>query len=305
MRAMRRHLFKNDLDHWASSFFDALRGQADGQPTGRAAGRPSAPLSPAGAGPRDERAPGGPGRRPASRSPARRPLLVASDYDGVLARLAGRPVGGGPRARGRRGAGPAGRRRRGDGRAGQRPRASADLQATSGFDRPLPLGGQPRRGVRRAARPASWPTGGTRWPRCWRPWSPRVPGARLEVKPASVAVHVRQVPDRAGGRRAAGAALGTLVDSSLTMKPGKEVLELAVTDADKGTALRRLRRRARRRRGALPRRRRHRRGRLPRARARTTSPSRSATATTAARYRVRRPRRRARACSRRLGDLLA
>jgi trehalose 6-phosphate phosphatase len=30
------------------------------------------------------------------------------------------------------------------------------------------------------------------------------------------------------------------VDSSLTLKPGKEVLEVAVTDADKGTALRRL-----------------------------------------------------------------
>jgi trehalose 6-phosphate synthase len=28
MRAMRRHLYRNDLDHWASSFFDALRGQA-------------------------------------------------------------------------------------------------------------------------------------------------------------------------------------------------------------------------------------------------------------------------------------
>src|SRR3954449_4081448 len=27
MRAMRRHLFKNDLDHWATSFFDALQGQ--------------------------------------------------------------------------------------------------------------------------------------------------------------------------------------------------------------------------------------------------------------------------------------
>jgi trehalose 6-phosphate synthase len=27
MRAMRRHLFKNDLEHWASSFFEALRGQ--------------------------------------------------------------------------------------------------------------------------------------------------------------------------------------------------------------------------------------------------------------------------------------
>ena len=45
MRAMRRHLFKNDLDHWASSFFDALRGQAAGQPTGREAGRTSTPLS--------------------------------------------------------------------------------------------------------------------------------------------------------------------------------------------------------------------------------------------------------------------
>jgi trehalose 6-phosphate synthase len=29
MRAMRRHLFRNDLDHWASSFFDALKAQAD------------------------------------------------------------------------------------------------------------------------------------------------------------------------------------------------------------------------------------------------------------------------------------
>jgi trehalose 6-phosphate synthase len=30
MRAMRRHLFKNDLEHWATSFFDALRAQAHG-----------------------------------------------------------------------------------------------------------------------------------------------------------------------------------------------------------------------------------------------------------------------------------
>ena len=45
MRAMRRHLVKNDLEHWANSFFEALRSQASGQPTGRAAGRESAPLS--------------------------------------------------------------------------------------------------------------------------------------------------------------------------------------------------------------------------------------------------------------------
>ena len=28
MRAMRRHLAKNDLEHWASSFFEALQAQA-------------------------------------------------------------------------------------------------------------------------------------------------------------------------------------------------------------------------------------------------------------------------------------
>ena len=45
MRAMRRHLAKNDLDHWATSFFDALRGQAT-RPADRPRGRPeSAPLS--------------------------------------------------------------------------------------------------------------------------------------------------------------------------------------------------------------------------------------------------------------------
>jgi trehalose 6-phosphate phosphatase len=66
-----------------------------------------------------------------------------------------------------------------------------------------------------------------------------VPGARLEIKPASVAVHVRQVQDRAVAAAVLEEAR-TLVDSSLTLKPGKNVLEVAITDADKGTALRRL-----------------------------------------------------------------
>jgi trehalose 6-phosphate synthase len=30
MRAMRRHLFRNDLDHWATSFVDALQSGAHG-----------------------------------------------------------------------------------------------------------------------------------------------------------------------------------------------------------------------------------------------------------------------------------
>jgi trehalose 6-phosphate phosphatase len=53
-------------------------------------------------------------------------------------------------------------------------------------------------------------------------------------------VHVRQVDDRA----AAAAVLDrarALADPSSTVKPGKDVLEVAVTDADKGSALRRLR----------------------------------------------------------------
>ena len=54
-------------------------------------------------------------------------------------------------------------------------------------------------------------------------------------------MHVREVQDRS----AAAALLErarSLADPSLTMKPGKDVLELAVTDADKGSALLRLRR---------------------------------------------------------------
>jgi len=73
-----------------------------------------------------------------------------------------------------------------------------------------------------------------------RPLVAGVPGARLEIKPAAVAVHVRQVPDRAAADDLL-ERVDAAVDPSLTKKPGKEVLELAVTDADKGSALRRLR----------------------------------------------------------------
>jgi len=45
MRAMRRHLAKNDLEHWATSFFDALKAQDGGQAGDRTAGRAATPLS--------------------------------------------------------------------------------------------------------------------------------------------------------------------------------------------------------------------------------------------------------------------
>ncbi len=168
---------------------------------------------------------------------ARRPLLIASDYDGVLAPLVDVPSEAVPEP----------------GVADVFARLTAvpdvtvalvsgrglaDLQRTSGltgtlrwigshgaeFDGPL-TGELASRRDDLAARLEALVAA--------------TPGARLEVKPAAVAVHVRQVSDR----HAAAALLEdarALVDSSLTLKPGKDVLEVAVTDADKGSAVRRL-----------------------------------------------------------------
>jgi trehalose 6-phosphate phosphatase len=168
----------------------------------------------------------------------RRPLLVATDYDGVLARLRDDPSTAVPEP----GTAPLLARLAAAADvtvALVSGRGVADLQATSGltgpyrwigshgaeFDGPLPE-------ELRAARDELVATLG--------PLVDAVPGARLEVKPVAVAVHVRTVPDPAAGRalleRAAAAA-----GPHTTAKPGKDVLELAVTDADKGSALLRLR----------------------------------------------------------------
>ncbi|WNV75589.1 trehalose-phosphatase [Geodermatophilus sp. DSM 44513] len=168
----------------------------------------------------------------------RRPLLVASDYDGVLAPLVGDPsaavpVPGAAEALARLAA------RDDVVVALVSGRGVADLQAVSGFrgahrwigshgaEYDGPLTGQ--LAARRDALAERL-----------APLVAAVPGARLEVKPASVAVHVRQVADRAAAT-ALLAEADAAADPSLTKKPGKEVLELAVTDADKGSALLRLR----------------------------------------------------------------
>jgi trehalose 6-phosphate phosphatase len=168
---------------------------------------------------------------------ARRPLLVASDYDGVLARLVGDPSAAVPEP------GVAEVLARladvpGVTVALVSGRGVADLQATSGLSGPYrwvgshgaefdgPITGE--LADRRDALAA-----------LLAPLVAATEGARLEVKPASVAVHVRQVADR----EAAAALLaeaGRRADSSLTLKPGKEVLEVTITDADKGSALLRL-----------------------------------------------------------------
>jgi trehalose 6-phosphate phosphatase len=167
----------------------------------------------------------------------RRPLLLASDYDGVLARLRDDPGAAVPEP----GVAEAlTRLSRVDGVtvALVSGRGVADLRATSGlsgdfrwvgshgaeFDGPL-TGELADRRDRLADRLA--------------PLVAKVDGAWLEIKPASVAVHVRPVDDRVAAVHLLDEARAA-ADSSLTLKPGKEVLEVAVTDADKGTALRRL-----------------------------------------------------------------
>jgi trehalose 6-phosphate phosphatase len=168
---------------------------------------------------------------------ARRPLLVASDYDGVLARLRDEPSAAVPEpgvaeALARLAAAP------GVTVALVSGRGVADLQETSGLSGPF-------RWVGSHGEEFDGPLAGELADRrnalaeLLGPVVADVPGARLEIKPASVAVHVRQVSDR----QAAASLLeraATLVDSSLTLKPGKDVLEITLTDADKGTALRRL-----------------------------------------------------------------
>jgi trehalose 6-phosphate phosphatase len=170
----------------------------------------------------------------------RRPLLLASDYDGVLARLRDDPAAAVLEP----------------GIADLLDRLAAvegvtvalvsgrgveDLQRTSGLTGPFrwvgshgaefdgPLAGElaARRDELAAA---------------LAPLVDAVPGARLEVKPASAAVHVRTVADRVAAHQLlADATAGPGAAPGLTAKPGKDVLELAVTDADKGSALIRLR----------------------------------------------------------------
>jgi trehalose 6-phosphate phosphatase len=173
-----------------------------------------------------------------ARLASRRPLLIASDYDGVLAPLvddpsAATPLPGVAEVLGRLADVP------GVTVAMVSGRGVDDLRTTSSFrgpfrwigshgaefDGPLDDDVADRRDALREQ---------------LAPVVAGTAGARLEVKPAGVAVHVREVTDRAAGT-ALLEHVDTVVDPSLTKKPGKDVLELAIVHADKGTALRRLR----------------------------------------------------------------
>ena len=68
-----------------------------------------------------------------------------------------------------------------------------------------------------------------------------VPGVSLEVKPASIAVHVRRAEHEAGRRVLAAVHNGPAKWEGVTTTDGKEVVELAVVKTDKGNALDTLR----------------------------------------------------------------
>ncbi|QWF81515.1 trehalose-phosphatase [Amycolatopsis sp. CA-230715] len=71
-----------------------------------------------------------------------------------------------------------------------------------------------------------------------------VPGVSLEVKPASIAVHVRRAEHDAGRRVLASVHSGPSTWEGVSTTDGKEVVELAVVQTDKGRALDTLRHQA-------------------------------------------------------------
>ncbi len=67
------------------------------------------------------------------------------------------------------------------------------------------------------------------------------PGVIIELKPASVAFHYRQVAGNAADEMVREVLDGPASQPGVTVKRGKKVIELTVVETDKGTALERLR----------------------------------------------------------------
>lgn len=70
------------------------------------------------------------------------------------------------------------------------------------------------------------------------------PGVTLEPKPAGMAVHVRNAPDDVGERVLDAVLAGPAAHPGVFVTPGKKVLDLAVLEVSKGTAIETLRERA-------------------------------------------------------------
>jgi trehalose 6-phosphate phosphatase len=122
-------------------------------------------------------------------------------------------------------------------------RALADLAARSGLGPPLRLVGG--HGVELDDLAVELPPGGAqllaRLRAALTDLASEVPGALVETKSASVAIHVRQAERRAASHVTAAALEGPGRWDGVHVLHGKEVVELAVVAPDKGAALARLR----------------------------------------------------------------
>ncbi|MFO1541042.1 MAG: trehalose-phosphatase [Chloroflexota bacterium] len=170
-------------------------------------------------------------------------LLVATDYDGTLAPIAPRPesaelLSGARPLLAALAALPATRVAVVSGRA------LGDLQAHSGITPPVLLVG---------SHGAEWPDGATDPPsaaqrarldelrRTLGVLVATAPGAWIEEKPFAIAVHTRAASRGDAARLLHAVRAGPAVGPDLHVREGKEVIELALSPADKGAAIRRLR----------------------------------------------------------------
>ena len=248
MRAMRRRVLRDDVAHWAQRFLEVL-GDVAGRPVpaaqdvdgrtwaGLAAGEDMGELEP--------------GLDAALTDLVRRPgVLVALDFDGVLAPIVRDPDAARPLLRSAR--------------------AVLDLATVDGVRVAL-VSGRTLADLRRLADPppATLLVGShgaqvvddqgqdvgaatsldeaardllARASAGLHEIGARYPGAFVEDKPAGTVLHTRQIVVREDAAKAAQeAAQGPGSWPGVRMTLGKEVVDLAVVDVDKGVALRRLR----------------------------------------------------------------
>ena len=227
MRAMRRRVFEHDVRHWAESFLGALA-------------PPDAPSAHTG----DPRRQLPPGLRLALRDlTGRHPVLLALDFDGVLAPIVpvpsdARPLPGVDRALAALAGLPGVRVALVSGRALADLRRVADppdgvlMVGSHGgeisTDGAEPLGEEQARLLDRLTEDLV-------------EISAAHPGTSVERKPAGAVLHTRRAEPGQADRAGRAALRGPARLPGVHATPGKQVVELSVLDVGKGVALRRLR----------------------------------------------------------------
>jgi trehalose 6-phosphate synthase/phosphatase len=272
MRAMRRRVFDHDVARWASTFLKVTaesqvsdKNQPPaGAGTARAAGPRSDPYQPDPAGPRGqvEHTESGAVREPHNRSAslplglvtalegfAMRPsLLVALDFDGVLAPIVAEPKAARPLPQslryletlvglpGVRLALVSGRTLEDLTEVASPPKGTL-LVGSHGAEMSDPVAGSPSRAPLDAAAAALL----SRVIDELELISAGFDGTQVEVKPTGAVLHTRRAKRTVAAKATQKALDGPASWPGVHLTLGKEVVELTVVEATKGTALRQLR----------------------------------------------------------------